>query len=43
MEEAFKSADPVQHLAVTELLNVQYKRILLNNLRRKYKIIGIES
>lgn len=43
MEEAFKNANPVQHLAITELLNVQYKRILLNNLRRKYKIIGVES
>lgn len=43
MEEAFKNADPVRHLAITELLNVQYKRILLNNLRRKYKIIGVES
>jgi hypothetical protein len=33
----------MQHLAIGEFLNVQYKRALLNNLRRKYKILGSES
>jgi hypothetical protein len=33
----------MQHLAIGEFLNVQYKRTLLNNLRRKYRILGNES
>jgi hypothetical protein len=39
-EELFQRATPLQYLAISEMLNVQYKRNLLNNLKRKYKIVG---
>jgi hypothetical protein len=41
-EQLFQKASPLQHLVITEFLYVQYKRVLLNNLKRKYKIIGSE-
>jgi hypothetical protein len=41
-EEIFQKATPLQYLAISEMLNVQYKRNLLNNLKRKYKIVGSE-
>jgi hypothetical protein len=42
-ERLFERATPLQYLAISEFLNIQYKRILLNNLKRKYKIIGSET
>ena len=43
MEELIEKATPMQYLAISELLNVQYKRVMLNNLRRKYKIVASQN
>lgn len=33
----------MNYLVIGEILNIQYKVLLLNNLRRKYKIVGSEN